>query len=204
VVDHSEFTQEFSLAMSGRLRSGSHVGRDHFEGEAAAAAAAADSPMVPHLRVPFLSSFAKSAFERFRVDHEAYVLRGGDIPMRKCIFSDLMPVLELQLPGVDFSTVEDAALLKALVTLWAPRSRTETIDQLRAIRCAPGSLKPGSGEIAQYCSAYTCHSSSLWPRRCSPRTDSWSRLLCPTSSRGSCKQRSKRCRMACRSMKLSS
>jgi len=138
--------------MPAGTRSGS--GGSGHGGQGAPAAAAA-APFVPDQVVPFLSSFAKSAFERFRVEHEAYVLRGGKIPMRQCIFSDLMPVLKIQLPAnIDLATVDDATLLPALAALWAPRSRTETIDQLKDIRCARGSLKPGSGEIAQYCSSY--------------------------------------------------
>lgn len=111
------------------------------------------------LFLPMLKTLTRGAWKAFKLEFEAYIIKGGQVPLRKLFNSTVLPVLKLRLKGVnpdlDLASEDtgDETLLEAIDQLWAPRSKSQALDRFRAISMR---ANPNLSEdpVVAYCSEY--------------------------------------------------
>eukprot|EP00035_Acanthoeca_spectabilis_P018133 m.382958 g.382958 ORF g.382958 m.382958 type:complete len:147 (+) comp16727_c1_seq3:1623-2063(+) len=103
--------------------------------------------------IPFLRESDEESWQEFKTAHEAYVIRGGTMEMRKMIFSGLLPLMEIELAGINLATVSDKDFVTAMDELFSPVTKTQALESLRLIKMGPNPSFDRSA-LARYCSAF--------------------------------------------------
>ena len=111
-----------------------------------------------------LKTLTRQAWASFKIEWESYTQKGGAQPLAKGLSSAVLPILKLRLRKathlvdgstvkLDLSSAPDEAIIDAIDTLYAPRSRAAALDRYRAISMRKNDAL-AEDPVVSYCSKY--------------------------------------------------
>ena len=89
---------------------------------------------VAKLTLPVLEVMSEVAWREYKQKYSVYRLRGGEEPIRRLLGLKAIRHLKVYVPDVDLNQVSNGDLTKELDKLYAPKSRSDTMAKLKAVR----------------------------------------------------------------------
>lgn len=89
--------------------------------------------IVSQVQIPYLSSLTAQACSKFRESAEAYVARGGEIPLRQLVSSVLKSIISLKVADLDWKGIENDEFLAVLAKIHAPKSKLDAMARFKSI-----------------------------------------------------------------------
>jgi hypothetical protein len=83
--------------------------------------------------IPFLRSMSLDACSSFRESAEAYVARGGTIPLRQLVSSGVQQLVSLRNSNMDWKKINNDEFLEVLKKLHSPKSKLDAMAKFKAM-----------------------------------------------------------------------
>lgn len=83
--------------------------------------------------IPFLKSMSSDACFKFRESAEAYVARGGTIPLRQLVSSGVQQLMSLRDSSIDWTKIDNDMFLEVLKKLHSPKSKLDALAKFKAM-----------------------------------------------------------------------